>query len=220
MKYYPIFLDVKDRVCLVVGGGEVGARKALGLERAGARVRVVSREFSHGLEAGVNKRIQLQCRAYEKSDLDNIFLVFAATNNAKLNQMIKKDAEKENILCNIADAPGQSDFILPSIVERGDLVCAVSTSGSSPALAKKIRKDLESMFGPEYSVLLTLMGNIRKKLLEQGHDPSGHKKIFKILIEKNLPALIAAGDETSLDSILIELLGRGYSYNRLVSQEQ
>jgi len=220
MKYYPIFLDVKNRVCLVVGGGEVGVRKAFGLERSGARVRVISKKFSHELEAGGKKRIQLQCRAYEKSDLENVFLVFAATDNAQLNRMIQKDAEKENILCNIADAPDQSDFILPSIVERGDLVCAVSTSGSSPALAKKIRKDLESMFGPEYSVLLMLMGNIRKKLLEQGHDPNSHKKIFNTLIEKNLPALIAAGDETSLDSILIELLGRGSSYRRLVSQEQ
>lgn len=220
MKYYPIFLDVKDRVCLVVGGGKVGARKAMGLEHAGARVRVVSKRFSHELEAGGKKRIQLYCRAYEKSDLKNIFLVFAATENAQLNQIIQKDAEKENILCNLADAPEQSDFILPSIVERGDLLCAVSTSGSSPALAKKIRKDLESMFGPEYALFLVLMGNIRKKLLEQGHDPDTHKKIFNTLIEKNFPALIAAGDEISIDSILIELLGRGYSYHRLVSQEQ
>jgi precorrin-2 dehydrogenase/sirohydrochlorin ferrochelatase len=220
MTYYPIFLDVKDRACLVVGGGDVGVRKALGLERAGARVLVVSIQFASGLQAMEKKRIQLECRAYEKSDLENIFLVFAATDNAHLNQMIQEDCKKENILCNIADAPDQSDFILPSIVERGDLLCAVSTSGSSPALAKKIRKDLESMFGPEYAVLLVLMGNIRKKLLEQGHDPRAHKKIFNTLIEKNLPALIADGDETSIDSILIELLGRGYSYHRLVSQEQ
>ncbi|MCP3939983.1 MAG: bifunctional precorrin-2 dehydrogenase/sirohydrochlorin ferrochelatase [Desulfobacteraceae bacterium] len=220
MKYYPVFLDVKDRDCLVVGGGKVGTRKALGLSRAGARVRVISKTFSPGLEAVEKTGIFLDCKPYETLDLENIFLVFAATDNRELNLRIQEDAKKQKLLCNIADVPVESDFILPSVITRGDLVCAVSTSGTSPALAKKIRKDLEHMFGPEYGQFLLLMGNIRKKLLEEGHDPDSHKKIFTALVEKNLPGMIAAGDETGINSILAQLLGRGYVYQSLVSQEQ
>ncbi len=219
MKFYPIFLDVRGRECLVVGGGDVGTRKALGLVKSGARVRVVSLAFSPGLEAAQREEIILACKAYERSDMDKVFLVFAATDNQALNEQIQADAKQGRILCNIADAPDFSDFILPSVVERGDLVCAVSTSGSSPALARKIRQELEQLFGPEYTLFLSLMKNIRKILLEKGHDPGAHQKIFNTLVEKNLPALIAAGDEPRIDSILLELLGRGYAYRCLVSQE-
>jgi precorrin-2 dehydrogenase/sirohydrochlorin ferrochelatase len=218
MKYYPIFLDVRDRDCLVVGGGAVGTRKAMGLYRSGARVRVISKKFSKKLEA--ISGICLACKSYEPSDLATAFLVFAATDNKGLNEQIQADATVREILCNSADAPDRSDFILPSVVERGDLVCAVSTSGASPALAKKIRKDLEQMFGAEYGDFLVLMANIRKKLLEEGHDPSAHKRIFKALVEREIPALIAANDRTRIDSVLLELLGPGYGYHRLVSQEQ
>jgi precorrin-2 dehydrogenase len=218
MKYYPIFLEVQDRDCLVVGGGAVGTRKAMGLFRSGARVRVISREFSQKLESisGISR----VCKPYEPSDLDRAFLVFAATDNRALNQQIRQDAKARAVLCNVADAPDRSDFILPSVVDRGDLVCAVSTAGASPALAKKIRKDLEQMLGPEYTDFLVLMKNIRKKLLEAGHDPDGHKKIFKALVEKTIPALIAADDRTRINQVLAELLGPGYEYERLVPQEQ
>ena len=217
MKYYPIFLDVKDRDCLVVGGGAVGTRKAAGLYRSGARVRVISKAFSQRLET--TSGICQVCKSYEPSDLETAFLVFAATDSKELNEQIREDAAKKNILCNIADAPDRSDFILPSVVERGDLVCAVSTSGASPALAKKIRKELEQMLGPEYKDFLLLMKNIRTKLLEEGHDPSAHKKIFTALVEKKIPALIAANDRTRIDLVLLELLGPGYEYERLVPQE-
>jgi precorrin-2 dehydrogenase/sirohydrochlorin ferrochelatase len=218
MKYYPIFLDVQDRDCLVVGGGDVGTRKAMGLYRSGARVRVISKKFSQKLEA--ISGICLVCKSYEPSDLAMAFLVFAATDNKALNQQVREDATAREILCNVADAPDRSDFILPSIVERGDLVCAVSTSGASPALAKKIRKDLEQMLGPEYKDFLLLMANTRKKLLEEGHDPGAHKKIFTALVGKKIPELIAANDKTRIDLVLLELLGAGYEYERLVPQEQ
>jgi precorrin-2 dehydrogenase/sirohydrochlorin ferrochelatase len=218
MKYYPIFLDVRDRNCLVVGAGEVGTRKAMGLARSGASVRVVSKKFSQRL--GGVEGVILEEKDYETSDLDTVFMVFAATNNNRLNLRIQKEAKEKHILCNIADCPDNSDFILPSVVERGDLVCAVSTSGASPALAKKIRRDLLQMFGPEYTDFLRLMGNLRKKLLEEGHDPLAHKKVFTALVEKQIPALIAAKDEARIDLLLGELLGPGYDFKSLVPQEQ
>lgn len=217
MKYYPIFLDMKGKTCLVVGGGTVGARKAAALEKCGARVTVISDRFSARFDELRNLSICLVKKVYEKKDVNGMFLVFAATNNAVLNQRIKVDASGLNILCNVADAPDKSDFLLPSTVDRGDLILAVSTSGSSPAMAKRIRQDLEHQFGPAYAKLLQLMGNIRKRLLSSGHAPEDHKQVFHTLIEKGILELIEAKDDINLNRILGDVLGKGYVYQDLVS---
>ncbi len=217
MKYYPVFLDIKGKDCLVVGGGIVGARKAATLEKCGAKVTVISDRFSSGFDDLKRTGICFKKKEYEKEDVKGIFLVFAATNNADLNQQIKIDASRLNILCNIADAPDNSDFLLPSIVDRGDLIMAVSTSGSSPAMAKRIRQDLENQFGPEYAQLLGLMGNIRKKLLSSGHAPDEHKEIFNTLIDKGILELISADDEKNINAVLCDVLGSKYLYQDLVS---
>ncbi len=217
MKYYPIYMNIKDKNCLVIGGGPVGARKAATLEKCGANVNVVSDEFSSHFDDLKPTSINIQKKPYEKEDLKGISLVFAATNNAELNYQIKKDASMLNILCNVSDAIDYSDFILPSIVDKGDLVLAVSTSGESPAMAKQIRKDLEQQFGPEYSKMLKLMGNIRKKLLSLGHAPDEHKHIFHTLIEKGILKLIKAEDEIKINLILKDVLGKEYLYQNLVS---
>jgi len=135
MKYYPIFLELKAKDCLVVGGGKVGTRKAVTLEKCGANVKVISDRFSSGFDDLKQTNICFEKKEYEKRDVNGMFLVFAATDNVDLNQQIKDDASMLNILCNVADAPQNSDFLLPSIVDRGDLILAVSTSGSSPAMA-------------------------------------------------------------------------------------
>ncbi|MCD4718723.1 MAG: bifunctional precorrin-2 dehydrogenase/sirohydrochlorin ferrochelatase [Desulfobacula sp.] len=217
MKYYPIFLELKGKDCLVVGGGSVGARKAATLEKCGANVKVISDRFSPRFDDLKKTTICLEKKEYEKQDVKGMFLVFAATNNADLNQQIKNDASMLNILCNVADAPDNSDFLLPSIVDRGDLIVAVSTSGSSPAMAKKIRQDLENYFGPEYAQLLGLMGNIRKKLLSSGQASNENKAIFHTLIEKGILELIKANDEININAVLCDVLGRKYSYQDLVS---
>lgn len=217
MKYYPVFLNVRDRDCLVVGGGRVGARKAATLCRCGARVTVVSPDVSESLLR--DPGIRCRDKGYEATDLDGMFLVFAATDSAALNRQVQSDAVDRNILCNSADTPDQGDFILPAVVEQGDLVCAVSTSGASPALARKIRQDLAGHFGPEYATFLTLMKAVRKKLLAAGHDPDGHKKIFNALIDQDLPALIANQDFDGIDSVLTRILGPDALYRDLISQE-
>ena len=217
MRYYPIFLDVKGKNCLVAGGGPVGIRKALALEKCGAHVKVVSETFSHGAEEVKGTSILLIEKKYEKKDMQGMFLVFAASNHSNLNQEIKKDAADSHILCNVADAPDKSDFLVPSVVDREDLVVAVSTSGASPAMAKKIRKDLEFFFDPAYAKLLKLMGNIRKKLLSAGHAPDEHKKAFSNLIERGILESIRTGDEITVNLILKEIFGNGYTYQELVS---
>ncbi|PIE63250.1 MAG: siroheme synthase [Desulfobacter postgatei] len=216
MDYYPIFLDVKDRCCLVAGGGAVGTRKALGLARAGARVIVVSLAFSNELLTTPVPAITLKEKKFEDSDLDGMSLAFAATDNMQLNVRIRQAAQKKNILCNIADGRDKGDFILPAVVDRGDLLFAVSTCGASPALSRRLRMALEARFGPEYGILATLLSRIRTILLEQGHDPRGHRKIFYALLDADLPEKIAAGQTQQIDTVLAQVLGDGFSLERLM----
>ena len=217
MKYYPVHLNIENRHCLVVGGGGVGTRKVITLLDCGARVTVVSLEFSGKLrELAASGNIDLEQRSYRSEDLNGIFLVIGATNDMKLNRQISNDAEKFNTLCNIADRPEVCNFILPSIVRREDLVITISTSGKSPAMAKKLRRALENQYGEEYGKLLRLMGAIRKKLLRQAHEPEAHKPLFEQLINSDLIEMIQKGETAKIDSLLLEVLGEGYVYEKLM----
>ncbi len=217
MRYYPIHLDVKNRNCLVVGGGAVGNRKVNTLLICGARVTVVSLDPTPQLKKlAAERSIILRERAYRSADLKGMFLVIGATDDEKLNRQISKDAEQIGILCNIADRPEACNFILPSIVQRGDLVITISTSGQSPALAKHIRRKMEAQFGGEYADFLLLMGAIRKKLLSQTHKPEAHKALFNQLIDSNLIELLRTGQKREVNLVLQRILGEGYRIEELL----
>jgi precorrin-2 dehydrogenase/sirohydrochlorin ferrochelatase len=216
MRYYPVNLDIKNRKCLVVGGGSVGTRKVMTLLECGAVVTVVSSDVAEELlELAEKKMIELKRRPYKSSDIDGMFLVIGATDNEELNWQINKDAEHQNKLCNIADRPEACNFILPSIVNRGNLVIAISTSGKSPAFAKKMRQDLEKEFGEEYDEFLQLMGAIRKKALSEKHEPEAHKHLFEQLINRGLVDMIRNHDEERINSLLLEIFGEGYRFEEL-----
>ena len=219
MRYYPVHLDIRNRHCLVVGGGSVGTRKTETLLDCGAKVTVVSPRVSGKLEklAQVGS-ISLKNRSYRSTDLEGMFLVIGATDDETLNQQISHDAESRDTLCNIADRPQVCNFILPSIVHRGDLVITISTSGKSPALSKHLRKSLEDQFGEEYDHFLRLMGSIRKKLLRQSHEPEAHKQLFNHLIDNGLLDLIRDGKKKEINQLLRQTLGDGYVYERLIHQ--
>ena len=218
MKYYPVNLDIKNRACLVVGGGSVGTRKVKALVECGATVTVISPEISAKLDQmAAEKLITLKKRAYRTTDLEDKFLVIGATDDETLNRRIHADAEHLNTLCNIADRPEICNFILPAVVSRGDLLIAVSTSGKSPAYAKKLRKELEKQFGREYESFLRLMGGIREKLLSEKHEPEAHRPLFEKLIASGLPDLIKAGRSDEIDALLSEVLGEGYRYRELLT---
>lgn len=222
MKYYPVFLDIKDKNCLVVGGGAVGVRKAATLAKCGAVVTIVSPEFLEKFDSLVLKfsgSVILKQKSYDAGDIQGMLLVFAATDNTELNRQVQGDAQNHNILCNIADAPREGNFILPSTVHRGDLILAVSTSGNSPALAKSIRKTLEAEFGTEYEKMLLVMGRLRERLLALGHDPDEHKRVFYALIERGMLEMIRQDDENKINMILDDLLGKEYLYADLISTD-
>jgi len=218
MKYLPIQLDIRGRSCLVVGGGGVGTRKAKSLIACGGRVTVVSPtatvELRELAAAGALRLLQLE---YAGDELQGMFLVMGATDDELLNRRIRSDAERLKILCNIADRPEQCDFILPAVVQRGDLVVTVSTSGRSPALAKKLRQDLQAQFGDEYTAFLDLMGAIRKRLLAEAHAPEEHKPIFERLVHSDILIWIREGRRNDIDRLLAEILGDGWRVDDLLA---
>ncbi len=217
MRYYPVHLDIKNRNCLVVGGGAVGTRKVNTLLECGARVTVVSPNPTRQLtKLATEGAITLTQRSYRSADLNGTFLVIGATDDENLNQLIANDAVQNNTLCNIADRPEACNFILPSIVRRGDLVITISTSGKSPALAKQLRQKLETQFGKEYAEFLLLMGAIRKKLLSQAHEPEAHKDFFNKLLDSNLIQLMQSGKTEEINSLLYKVLGEGYKIEELL----
>jgi precorrin-2 dehydrogenase/sirohydrochlorin ferrochelatase len=218
MHYYPVNLDIQNRNCLVVGGGGVGTRKVATLLKCGANVTVVSPDISQQLlDLAESPSLTLKQRPYQSSDLDGMFLVIGATDDETLNRKISHDAERRNTLCNIADRPDVCNFILPAIVQRDDLIITISTSGKSPALAKKLRKSLEARFGEEYGILLRLMGGIRKRLLSQSHEPEAHKPIFEQLINSELITMIKEGKTGDINALLFEILGDGYRFEELIN---
>ena len=220
MQYYPIFLDIRDRNCLVVGGGDVGTRKVEMLLECGASVTVVSIDATETLKRLFkDQRITLVSRAYRPSDIDNRFLVIGATNDERLNQQLSMDAEKCNLLCNIADRPAACNFILPAIVRQGDLVMAISTSGKSPAFAKKLRKDLEKQFGEAYAFFLDLMGAIRSRLLLEKHAPEQHKPLFQKIIHSDIISWIQNHQHEKIDRLLLDVLGPGYVVDELLKPD-
>ena len=219
MRYYPVCLDIRKRKCLVVGGGSVGTRKVLTLLSCRADITVVSPVVTAALQKLADSgSILLKKRPFRASDLEGMFLVFGATDNEALNRQIHTGAERLGLLCNIADQPEACNFILPSIVNRGDLIIAISTSGQSPAFAKKLRKDLEAVFGNEYAVLLKLMGAVRQKLLSRDHQPEAHKPLFEQLLNRNLLALIKDRKYEDINALLLEILGQGYEFEALMNE--
>lgn len=187
MKYYPIYLDITNKRCIVVGGGDVAERKAERLLSFGARVTVIGKALTPLLETMKRDgRIEHINADYDGTFISDAFMVIGATDREDVNARISRDGRHTGILVNIVDDPGRCDFILPSIMQRGDLSIAVSTGGKSPALAKKLREDLETLYGPEYKVLLDVLGNLREKVAARGHSSDENKKLFEAVVYSDI----------------------------------
>ena len=166
--YYPIFLNVKGKKCIVVGGGEVALRKTEVLLQHGAKVEVVSPELCPELaELGQSGEINTVSREYKDGDLKDAFVAIAATDDGEINRRVVAEARRWAVLVNVVDDAENSDFIIPSYIRRGDVAIAISTSGKSPALARKIRSRLEKELGDEYALLADLIGEVRDEVRQQ-----------------------------------------------------
>jgi precorrin-2 dehydrogenase/sirohydrochlorin ferrochelatase len=191
--YYPAFLDIAGRRCIVVGGGPVAERKALSLLRAGAKVKVISPALTRRLgKLKSGKAISHTGRRYRKGDLKGAFLIIAATDSEKENENISKDAESTYEkgggapLINVVDRPEFCSFIVPSVLKRGPLQIAVSTSGASPAMAKAIRKEMEKLYGPEVGRYLARLQKQRRKVLGEITDKKERERALKKLASEDV----------------------------------
>lgn len=203
MKYYPICLQIEGRRCLVIGGGKVAERKVRGLLDSGAKVVVISPQLTDGLvglqAAGA---IVWESRGYQPNDVAGYFLVMAATDDPEVQDRVQADAERHGILLNVADVPEKCNFILPALVNRGALSIAISTSGKSPALAKRLRRDLETRLGPEYELLVEVMGLLRPYVMQRGLPQADNEKIFQGLVDGGILAHVERRDWPRLQTYL------------------
>jgi uroporphyrin-III C-methyltransferase/precorrin-2 dehydrogenase/sirohydrochlorin ferrochelatase len=157
MDYFPIFFDVRNRLCLLVGGGEIATRKGRLLAQAGARLRVVAPEISQELhELAAKNRGELWLREYQSCDMDACVLVVAATDIEPLNEQISHDAKALNIPVNVVDSPALCTYITPAIIDRSPLVIAISSGGEAPVLARLIRAKLETLIPVNYGKLANI----------------------------------------------------------------
>ena len=165
MQYYPLFLDIRDKPVLLIGGGNIAYEKVLNLLKAGAKITIVSPDLLPPL-ARFNKRVTWIKKWFDPSDIrTDYFLVFGATGDSSLNSEISKLCLQKRILCNTVDDPKYCHFIVPSILRRGKLTLAISTAGVSPTLAKSIKSTLKLILGPEYTVFTRWVSQFRQQVL-------------------------------------------------------
>ena len=173
MSLFPIFLKLDGRSCLVVGAGAVAESKIAGLTEAGAVVRVVAPRATPGIkQRAKDGELRWLPRGFELADLDGAFLVVVATSSREFNEHVFREAQNHGTLCNVVDDPPHCDFYYPSVVRRGDLQLAISSAGHSPALAQRLRKELDRQLEPEYAQWLACLGRVRRGLYRRPMDNS------------------------------------------------
>lgn len=176
MTLFPMFVKLEGRTCLVVGAGAIGESKIESLLAAGAAVRVVAPEATPAVADWAKQgRLSWEAREFEPSDLDGVLLVVAAVPSHVAGR-IYREAQRRGILCNCVDDPEHCDFYYPAVVSRGDFQIAISTGGHSPALAQRLRQELERQFGPEYEAWIEQLGALRRELFETDMDPEQRRQ--------------------------------------------
>jgi precorrin-2 dehydrogenase/sirohydrochlorin ferrochelatase len=187
MSLFPMFVKLRDRLCVVVGGGDVAEAKIPGLLEAGAKVRVIAPEVTEAISAWAKDgRLDWAPRKFGPGDLSGAFVVIAATSVLGVNQDVFHEADAQGILCNAVDDPERCHFYYPAVVRRGPLQIAISTAGFSPALAQRLRRELETQFGPEYETWLEWLGAVRSALRADSDDPEGTRKILHVLASNEM----------------------------------
>jgi precorrin-2 dehydrogenase/sirohydrochlorin ferrochelatase len=182
-----MFVKLRDRLCVVVGGGQIAESKIPGLLAAEARVRVIAPEVTESLAARAREgQIEWVHKTFETQDLSGAYLVVAATSAIEVNHEVFREAEARGILCNAVDDPDYCHFYYPSVVRRGTLQIAISTEGLSPALAQRLRRELEAQFGPEYEPWVNWLGAARRFLRARNDDPEQTRQLLHQLASREM----------------------------------
>ncbi len=208
MKYYPVYIDISKRKCVVAGGGDVAERKVERLLECGASVVVIGNELTPNLEAMKNEeKISHIPDNYKNDYIEGALLVIGATDRDEINERIYRDSKERGILVNIVDDPAKCDFIVPSVFQQGDLSIAISTGGKSPALARNLREELEQLYGHEYRILLNIMGDIREKIISRGEPSDENRKLFESVLNSDILQHIREKNWDKVRKIIHDLVG-------------
>ncbi|ARU29845.1 siroheme synthase CysG [Cellvibrio sp. PSBB006] len=207
MDYFPVFLDLKQRRCLLVGGGDVATRKGRLLAKAGAILRVVAPQISPELRDLVQQcQGEIHLREYQASDVDDCVLAIAATDIDSLNQVISEDAKANNIPVNVVDSPALCTYITPAIIDRSPLVIAISSGGESPVLARLIRAKLEILIPNSYGVLAQFASRWRERIKNRFADTDQRRRFWEKILQGPAAELVFNGQDAQADKLLSDAI--------------
>ncbi|MDZ4278959.1 MAG: bifunctional precorrin-2 dehydrogenase/sirohydrochlorin ferrochelatase, partial [Dehalococcoidia bacterium] len=206
MVYYPVFLDLRGRSCLVIGGGKEAQRKVEGLLAAEGRVTVVSPALTDGLQQLLEaERIEWVQREYRDGDVEGYDVCMVATDDGAVNAQVAAEGKRRRVWVNAADDPGNCDFILPAVIRRGTITVAASTGGASPALARRLREELEAYLTEEMPALAELLKEVRADLRSRGIMPD--PEVWQDAIDEELRVLLAQRKQRQAKARLLKSLG-------------
>jgi precorrin-2 dehydrogenase/sirohydrochlorin ferrochelatase len=206
--YYPVYIQLREQPCVVIGGGKIAEGKVDGLVDAQANVTVISPDLTSRLrDLAEEKQITYLGRAYQAGDLTGAFLVICATDQAEINHQVWQEASANRQLVNVVDDTPRCNFIAPSILRKGDLTIAISTSGKAPALAVRLKERLQREVGPEYERFLELAGELREPLARHVPHFETRKALWYELVDSEILDVLARGDEASAREIISRVVG-------------
>ena len=207
MDFLPVFLDIKNKTCLVVGCGEVATRKIMLLLQAGARVSVVSPELDPGLHNYLSLgRIHYYAEYFQLEHLQNISLAIAATNDRAINLQVSQAAQQRHIPVNVVDDPDLCTFIMPSIVDRSPLMIAISSGGQSPVLARILRAQLETIIPVAYARLASIAGKFRQRVKQHFELPEKRRIFWEKMLQGQFAKMVLAGQDNAAQDYLLRSL--------------
>ncbi len=203
--YYPIFLDIEDRNVVIIGGGNVCARKAETMMKYGGRVTIVSPEFTDEIEQWARGgALQIKRKRYEDADLDGANIVIASTDDQSVNEQIAADCRRRRIPVNVVDVTPLCEFIVPAIVDKGSIHIAISTEGRSPALARTLKEDLQRMVGAEYTEINDVLGTLRESAKSVLPTDVDRKRFFDGIIARGVLDMLRDGRRAEAYRVIAE----------------
>ena len=218
MAYYPIFLQLQDRRVLVIGGGKEAQHKVRGLLAAGARLTIIAPKLTTELQGRqASGELDVLQRDYQDGDLAGYEVCMVATDDGAVNAQVAAEGKRQRIWVNAADDPANCDFILPAVVRRGAITLAASTGGTSPALARRLREELEAYLTEEMPALADLLGEVRAELTSRDKLPDA--EVWQVAIDEKLRVLLAQRKYRQAKTRLLESLGAGALVEELVGAE-
>ena len=206
--YYPIYVELHEQPCIVIGGGKIAEGKVEGLLTAGAQVTIISPSLTSHLHTLVEQnKVAYISRTYQHGDLAGAFMVICATDQAEINHQVWQEASANRQLVNVVDDTPRCNFIAPAILRKGDLNIAISTGGKAPALAVRLKERLQKEIGPQYERFLELSGQLREPLARNIPDFETRKKLWYELVDSDILELLSQDNEPAALDLISQVVG-------------